>query len=118
MEKGDQGGDAAINLSSRPSSVPTDPNNEGDHEVIISVWSIKTCSPGVHIYIQYTYIYRPFHKALPRFSASLNRISVRFYETDCSSTPQFFFYLYYLKYFSSLYNFEKRISDIYLKILI
>ena len=27
--------------------------------------------------------YRPFHKTLPRSSASANRISVRFYETDC-----------------------------------
>ena len=28
-------------------------------------------------------LYRPFHKTLPRSSASVNRISARFYETDC-----------------------------------
>ena len=27
--------------------------------------------------------YRPFHKTLPRSSAFVNWISVRFYETDC-----------------------------------
>ena len=27
--------------------------------------------------------YRPFHKTLPRSSASVNGVSVRFYETDC-----------------------------------
>ena len=26
--------------------------------------------------------YSPFHKTLPKFSACINRISVRFYETD------------------------------------
>ena len=30
--------------------------------------------------------YRPFHKTLPRSSAFLNWISVRFYETDCMSS--------------------------------
>ena len=29
------------------------------------------------------FYYRPFHKTLPRSSASLNWISVRFYVTDC-----------------------------------
>ena len=29
------------------------------------------------------FIYRPFHKTLPRSSAFANQISVRFYETDC-----------------------------------
>ena len=28
-------------------------------------------------------MYRPFHKTLPRSSASVNRISVRFYKTGC-----------------------------------
>ena len=28
--------------------------------------------------------YRPFHKTLPRSSAFINWISVRFYETDCN----------------------------------
>ena len=28
-------------------------------------------------------IYRPFHKTLPKSSAFINKISVRFYETDC-----------------------------------
>ena len=27
--------------------------------------------------------YRPFHKTLPKSSAFINKISVRFYETDC-----------------------------------
>ena len=27
--------------------------------------------------------YRPFHKTLPRYSAFVNWISVRFYEIDC-----------------------------------
>ena len=31
----------------------------------------------------------PFHKILPRFSASVNLISVRFYETDCTYTLRF-----------------------------
>ena len=30
-----------------------------------------------------TDIYRPFHKTLPRSSAFVNRISVRFFETGC-----------------------------------
>ena len=31
-----------------------------------------------------TLFYRPFHKTLPRSSAFINWISVRFYETDCN----------------------------------
>ena len=30
--------------------------------------------------------YRPFHKTLPRSSAIVNCISVRFYEADCKKT--------------------------------
>ena len=33
-----------------------------------------------------TFCYCPFHKTLPRSSAFLYRISVRFYETDCISS--------------------------------
>ena len=33
----------------------------------------------------YLCVYRPFHKTLPRSSAFVNLISVRFYETDCTS---------------------------------
>ena len=29
------------------------------------------------------FIYRPFHKTLPKSTAFINRISVKFYETDC-----------------------------------
>ena len=31
----------------------------------------------------FRFLYRPFHKTLPRSSAFVNWISVRFYETDC-----------------------------------
>ena len=31
------------------------------------------------------YTYRPFHKTLPGSRSFINWISVRFYETDCSS---------------------------------
>ena len=31
----------------------------------------------------FLFLYRQFHKTLPRSSAFLNWISVRFYETDC-----------------------------------
>ena len=34
-------------------------------------------------YINSIYMYSPFHKTLPRPSASENWISVRFYKTDC-----------------------------------
>ena len=30
------------------------------------------------------FIYLPFHKTLPRSNVSVNRMSVRFYETDCT----------------------------------
>ena len=37
-------------------------------------------------------IYRPFHKTLPRSSAIVNWISVRFYETDCSLRTTIYHY--------------------------
>ena len=36
------------------------------------------------ILIYTTFIYLPFHKTLPRSSAFVNWISVRFYETACT----------------------------------
>ena len=35
--------------------------------------------------------YRPFHKTLPRTSVSVNWLSVRFYEMDCSLRMNVFF---------------------------
>ena len=45
------------------------------------------------IAIQYKFIYRPFHKTLPRSSTFVNWISVSFYETGCSLSKIDFFKL-------------------------
>ena len=50
-----------------------------------------------HERIQYTYItYRPFHKTLPRASAFVYWISVRFYESDCMYSPYHKTLLFYI----------------------
>ena len=58
-------------------------------------------------YIHFTY--RPFHKTLPRSSAFVNWISVRFYETDCSTSNTF-------KDFN-LFRFSTSDSSIFLRLL-
>ena len=40
-----------------------------------------------------TLLYHPFHKTLPRSSAFVNLISVRFYETGCMKNAHFIFIL-------------------------
>ena len=37
--------------------------------------------------------YLPFHETLPGYSASVNWISVRFYETDCNSATLLMLYI-------------------------
>ena len=49
---------------------------------------LKTWTICIHTFILFPtlmfILYRLFHKTLPRYNASLNLISVRFYETDCT----------------------------------
>ena len=42
--------------------------------------------------------YRPFHKNLPRSTAFVYWISVRFYETDCSISDFMLFCVHWKKY--------------------
>ena len=53
---------------------------------IKGVYGIESFKFSYH----YTLIYRPFHKTLPRTSAFINWITVRFYETGCSLRYFFF----------------------------
>ena len=39
-------------------------------------------------------IYRPFHKTLPRSNASVNWMSVRFFETDCTNNMRMKFWVF------------------------
>ena len=53
--------------------------------IIASHWIISFINTRYNrMYLETHLSYHPFHKTLPRSSASVNRISVRFYETGCS----------------------------------
>ena len=60
------------------------------------------------------FIYRPFHKTLPRSSAFVNWTSVRFYETSCMYKSSSFLHLFLMKAIHFLYNIKFYLFKLYL----
>ena len=65
---------------------------------------LKTWGGGTNTEFMFVFSYRPFHKTLPRSTGFVNRISVRFYETDCINLFQNIQDMFFPLYVSSYEN--------------